>query len=113
MKKPRDLDAVQDMEQAAKLALKFLDGYTEDDFYDDEKTQAAVIRKLEVIGEAATRVSQSFKDKHSSIPWQDIIGMRHKLIHHYDDVEMGIVWGTCQNSLKELLEIINTQIKQP
>ena len=105
MKKPRDLDVVQNMEQAAKLALKFLDGYTEDEFYDDEKTQVAVIRKLEVIGEAAVRVSQSFKGKHSNIPWQDMIGMRHKLIHYYDDVEMEIVWGTCQNSLRELLEM--------
>lgn len=117
MKKPRDrsnrdIGAVCDMKLAAERALKFLEGFTEGEFYDDEKTQAAVIRQIEIIGEASKQVSQPFREKHSSVPWRKIARMRDRVIHNYNDVELAIVWDTCQSSLKELIKTIDTQIQK-
>lgn len=106
----RDLDALYDIVSAAELALEFLDGVSEEAFLDDKKTQAAVIRQLEIVGEAASRVSSATRMAHPEISWREVVGMRNKLIHRYDDVEIGLVWDTCQDSLLELLRSIRALI---
>lgn len=69
-----DRDSILDIKNAVELAQVFLDGVTEETFQSDFKTQAAVIRQLEIIGEAAGRLSKGFRQNHSGIPWQKMIG---------------------------------------
>jgi uncharacterized protein with HEPN domain len=65
--------------------------------------QAAVMRQLEIMGEAARRLSEETRQELSEIPWHQIIGMRNRLIHVYDDVDLAIVWDTVQNDLPPLI----------
>ena len=66
--------------------------------------ESAVIRKLEIIGEAAARVSAGLRDAHPEIPWRAVIGMRNRLIHGYDEVRMDQVWAVLQSHLRPLID---------
>ncbi|MBI3032063.1 DUF86 domain-containing protein [Candidatus Woesearchaeota archaeon] len=80
----------------------FSEGLSRQDFDKDELRQYAIVRAIEIIGEAAKNLSSSFTSQHSSIPWKDIIGMRDKLIHHYFGVDLKAVWDTMNNDLPDL-----------
>ena len=71
-------------------------------FLADEKTQDAVIRNFEIIGEAAKNVSEDLKGKHPELEWKDIAGMRDKLIHHYFGVKLQLVWRSVQDDIPVL-----------
>lgn len=71
-------------------------------FYDDEVLKRAVIRSLEIIGEATKRISDDFRNKYNKVPWQSMAKMRDKLIHHYTGVDYEVVWITCINKIPEL-----------
>lgn len=79
---------------------------TESDFLEDEKTQSAVIRELEVIGEATKRISDNYKNSHTEIPWKLMSGMRDVLIHDYEGVDPYTVWDTIQQNIPILIEQI-------
>ncbi|MDP2215785.1 MAG: DUF86 domain-containing protein [Methanolobus sp.] len=85
-------DYLQDILYAIKKVDDFTSDLTYDQFVEDEKTQFAVIRAIEVIGEAAKNIPDPVKNKHLSIPWRNITGMRDKLIHAYFGVDMEILW---------------------
>lgn len=85
---------------------KFIEGVSFEQFTGNEMMMAAVVRELEIIGEASNKISGDFQDRHFDIPWSEIIGMRHKLIHDYFGVDINLVWLTCQNNLAELKEKI-------
>jgi len=89
-------------ERAQKILL-FTEGMTENDFMNDEKTQSAVIREFEVIGEAAKRITEDFRRKHNTIPWKLMAGMRDMLIHNYEGVDLFNVWDTIQNNIPALI----------
>lgn len=80
--------------------------YTRDVKYEDFKSnnllQDGVIRQIEIIGEAAKRLSDIFRNQHADIPWKDIAGMRDKLIHDYFGVDMDAVWDTAQKDIPAL-----------
>ena len=65
-----------------------------DEFDRDWVVQDALIRELEILGEAAGRVSDELVQSHAEIPWREITGLRHKLIHDYFTVDLGVVWST-------------------
>jgi len=65
-----------------------VDGVTEQEFLEDVRLQDAVIRRIEVIGEAAGRLSAAFREERAGIPWREIRGMRNRMIHVYDDIDM-------------------------
>ena len=100
---PRDLDSIEDMLQASILIQKFLDGITQEEFLNDAMRQAAVVREIEIIGEAARRISDQFRVMHQQIPWSQIIGMRNILIHAYDHVDPIAVWEATQSSIPKLI----------
>ncbi|MDD3804446.1 MAG: DUF86 domain-containing protein [bacterium] len=75
---------------------------TEEDFFRNKLVQDAVIRHLEIIGEAAGKISDSIKKAHKSIKWKEIMGMRNKLIHEYFGVNIKYIWFTLKNDLPEL-----------
>lgn len=77
----------------------------------DEKTQRAVERNLEIIGEAARNISQNFQDLHKNIPWRQMVGMRNKLIHDYLGVDVTMVWQTVKNDLPKLKQNIISILK--
>ena len=62
----------------------------------------AIVREIEIIGEAAKNLSDNFKNKNKEIPWKEIIGTRDKAIHHYFDIDLGIVLGIIQNDIPDL-----------
>lgn len=96
------LHYLQDVLANAEKALAFVQGMSGDDFLRDEKTVFAVIRALEVMGEAAKNVPDNVRQKYPHIPWRDMAGMRDKLIHHYFGVDLGTVWKTVKKDLPAL-----------
>lgn len=85
---------------------------TQAEFMDDIKTQDAVIRNLQVIGEAVKRLSPDFRKQQPEIPWQDIAGMRDKLVHDYFSVNLSMVWDTIWLKIPVLKEQVNLLIEQ-
>jgi len=72
----------------------------------DDKTSSAVIRKFEIIGEAAKQVPENVKQKYSSVPWKEMAGMRDKLIHFYFGVNYKLLWQTIKNRIPEIKPVI-------
>lgn len=99
----RDLALLLDMLLAARDAQGFLEGLDETGFKASRLHQNAVIRSLEVIGEAAGKVSPATLEAHPEIPWREITGMRHRLIHGYADVRLDIVWSVATKKLAPLV----------
>ncbi|MEM0171820.1 MAG: DUF86 domain-containing protein [Conexivisphaerales archaeon] len=81
------LDAISKIE-------KFTEGVTKEIFFENVEKQYAVLRALEIIGEATKNLSRELKKKHREVPWKDIAGMRDKLIHEYFGVNLELVWET-------------------
>lgn len=112
MKEEKYRDYLQDILDYIKTIEEFVRGISFEDFRDDQKTVFAVIRGIEVIGEAAKKIPKSIRNKYASIPWKDIAGMRDKLIHDYSNVDLEILWETAQHDLPQLklliLGIINS-----
>lgn len=91
------------MRDAAREAIEFAQGRARADLNDDRKLVLALVKDIEIIGEAAYQVSQTTREHLSGIPWNDIIGMRHRLVHAYFDINLNILWRTVQDDLPPLL----------
>lgn len=102
-----------DMKLAAGDALSFVAGLDAAAFLASPLHQNAVIRSLEVIGEAAGKVSPEFRAAHPEIPWHDIIAMRHRLIHGYAEVRLDYVWAVAQDDLESLIAALDPLIPPP
>lgn len=89
------LDAISDIEV-------FIANINEAEFYKNKEKKYAVVRALEIIGEAAKNLSKEVRSKHKEIPWKDIAGMRDKLIHWYFGIKWELVWETVKNKIPEL-----------
>ncbi len=102
----RDEEYLLDILEAARLAIRYVAGKSESEFYADVQCQDAVIRRFEVIGEVARRISEETRGALSQIPWSAMIGMRNIMIHHYDDVDMKIVWDSVERALPPLVDAL-------
>jgi uncharacterized protein with HEPN domain len=87
----------------ANKAIGFVTGLSRDDFDNDELLRLAITHLLQIIGEAARRVSLDFRNTHSEIPWKAIVGMRSKVVHDYLNVDEDVVWNTVKNDLAPLV----------
>ena len=100
-------DYLDHMQQAATDACGFVEGLAKDEFLTDKRTQQAVIMSLIIIGEAATKVMDSyaeFAQTHSDVPWRNMRGMRNRIAHGYFDINLDVVWDTVRTALPSLLE---------
>ncbi len=102
----RDEAAALDILTAACAAVEFLGDLTVDQLLRDARTQSAILHQLLVIGEAAKRVSLEYRAEHSDIPWRAMAGMRDKLVHEYDDVDLDEVWNTVKRDLPNLIGVL-------
>ena len=81
-----------------------------DTFAKDQKTIDAVVRNLEIIGEAARNIPEDYKEEHSHLPWGEMMSMRNKVIHEYFGVDINILWQTIQEDLPKLKDQLNDLI---
>jgi uncharacterized protein with HEPN domain len=102
----RDAAYLRDMFEAAKLAHSYVSNVDREKFTESILLQDAVIRRLEIIGEAARRISEDTKAAYPKIPWRQMIGMRNHVTHMYDGVDLDVVWATLQKDLPALLELL-------
>jgi uncharacterized protein with HEPN domain len=106
----RDAAYLWDIVGAAKEVTRFLAGKRLDDFASDRVLQLAVERELEVIGEAAARVSGKFRDAHPEIPWSRIIAQRNVIAHQYGEIQMERIWLVATRRLPELVALLEPLI---
>ncbi|MBM4049130.1 MAG: DUF86 domain-containing protein [Planctomycetes bacterium] len=103
MKGKREVvDYVRDMLEASEKAERFVQGMTLDDFQRDEKTAFAVVRALEIIGEAARHIPKDMRARYPEVPWEDIVGMRNIVIHEYFGIDLEVIWKTVHRDLAPL-----------
>ncbi|MEM3502530.1 MAG: DUF86 domain-containing protein, partial [Candidatus Bathyarchaeia archaeon] len=92
-------------------ALSFVEGMGYDDFAKNKRTVYAVIRAVEVIGEAVKKIPKTIRNRHPGIPWKDIAGMRDKLIHEYFGVDLRRVWKTVKEDIPNLKPLFEKILK--
>ncbi len=100
----RDAAYLWDMLDAARMVEQLSSGLDFTQYSNDRRTQLAVERSLEIIGEAAGRVSAAFCDAHPDIPWRQIIGQRNILIHEYGQVKQERIWKVVRENIPHLIE---------
>jgi len=106
----RDLQFLLDMLQSAELILTYTAQCSKDEFVANVQLQDSVIRRLLVIAEAARRVSDTTRQALPNVSWQEINGMRNRLVHEYNDVNLNIVWDVVQFEIPPLIEELKLQI---
>lgn len=102
----RDDAYLLDMLLAARKVIRFTKGVTFQQFQSDELIQNAVMRQIQIIGEAARKISQPYRQENPDIPWNGIIGMRHRLVHEYFRIIPERVWDVVDKDIPGLIEII-------
>ncbi|MBW4468521.1 MAG: DUF86 domain-containing protein [Pegethrix bostrychoides GSE-TBD4-15B] len=106
----RDLQFLLDMLQSAELIATYTAQRSQAEFVENVQLQDSVIRRLLVIAEAARRVSEATRQRLPNISWQEINGMRNRLVHEYNAVNLDIVWDVVQSKIPPLIEELKLQI---
>ncbi|MEO0947932.1 MAG: DUF86 domain-containing protein, partial [Cyanobacteria bacterium J06641_5] len=99
-----------DMLQSAELIIRYTAESSKDEFLENLLLQDAVVRRLLIIAEAARRVSDTTRQSLPNVAWQEINGMRNRLVHEYDDVNLDIVWNVVQNEIPSLIVELQSRI---
>lgn len=107
----RDKDFLGDIEETVQRIASYTKGLTYKKFLLDRKTQDAVVRNFEIIGEAAKNISRDLRSKHPQIQWKKISGLRDKLIHFYFGIDYKIVWNIARKELPKLSKQIENALK--
>ena len=100
-KRPVDL-LLNDICQSIDRIEQYIKNLSFDNFSNDQKSVDAVTRNLEVIGEAANRLPNDFKEKYSEIEWYKVVGLRHRIVHEYFGIDLEIIWQILHKDLPEL-----------
>jgi uncharacterized protein with HEPN domain len=108
MSKRGDTEFLNDIQEAISRIISYVENLSYDEFLRDIKTQDAVIRNLEIIGESAKNLSRDFRKNNPDIAWKDMGKVRDKLIHHYFGVNLDIVWTI----VKDTLPVVTQQIEK-
>jgi uncharacterized protein with HEPN domain len=102
----RDAAYLLDILLAAREAREFSTGLSREQFEDSRLHQHAITKTLEIIGEAAGKISEQTRDAHPDVPWQEIIAMRHRLVHEYARIDRDKVWDVVQNDIPQLIRLV-------
>ena len=100
----RDKDLLNNMVEAIDYAMAFVEGYSYEEVVADKKTYFAVVKNMEIVGEAAYQLTTEFRNSHPATPWKVIINMRHILVHGYADIIPSVLWQTLTDDLEPLKE---------
>lgn len=106
------IDYLMDIQEAAALACEFVQGIDFDTFDNSLEKQFAVVRALEIVGEAAAHLPSTVRDLRSDVAWADIIGMRNVLVHRYFGVDTRVIWKTLHTDVPALRRIIAEMIHE-
>ena len=101
--KPDDRVRLRRIVDALSAAIRFTEGRSREDLDRDQMLAFALLHAIQIVGEAAGKISAEFRDQHPQIPWALISGMRHRLVHAYFDINHDILWTTATESVPELL----------
>lgn len=102
----RDSASLLDIVRAGQLVLEFTQGLNREQLELDVLRQSAILYQIAIIGEATKRLSREFREQHPEVPWDDMAGMRDIITHHYDRLDLDIVWQVIQRNIPQLLAII-------
>jgi uncharacterized protein with HEPN domain len=102
-----------DIASACENIIEFVEGMNAFSFFDDRKTQSAVIYQLLIMGEAVKRLSHDFRQQQPQIPWRKIAGTRDTLIHDYDDIDLDEAWRIATEDVPQLLQQLRPLLPPP
>jgi len=105
-----DLIRLRHMLDAAREAVNFAQNSRREDLDGDRKLTLALVKDVEIIGEAAYQVAEDARLNLPEIAWDDIVGMRHRLVHAYFDINLDILWKTVQEDLPPLVQILSAAL---
>ena len=108
----RDQATILDLVVAGRRIREFISDEDFEAFSADLKTQSAVLHQLMILGEACKRLSRELREQHPEIAWSDIMRMRDKLIHHYEAIDLSLVWKTATREVPELVARLASLIKE-
>lgn len=108
--RPDDLIRLRHMADAAREAIDFVRGRSRNTLDHDLQLVWALTKAVEIIGEAANQMAESSRSEVPGLPWEDIINMRHRLVHAYFDINLDILWKTVQEDLPSLISILEPLI---
>lgn len=109
----KDAAYLHDMLMASKNAIEFVAGLSFEQYLESKLVRSAVERQVEIVGEAARKVSRAFQDAHPQVPWVNIQGTRHRLAHDYGDVDHAVVWRIVLTHLPALVSQLQTLLPEP
>ena len=110
---PSDAATILDIVLACRRISRFLASTDQSAFLDDEEKQWAVVSQLMLVGEAVRRLSVDFRENMTNVPWQQIAGMRNRLIHQYDKINWTLVWKTAKEDVSQLLTKLEPLVLEP
>ncbi|MFQ5912400.1 MAG: DUF86 domain-containing protein [Nitrospinota bacterium] len=111
MSKRKDWVRLRHMLDAGQEALSFAEGKSRESLDVDRQLVLALVKSIEILGEASSRVSKETRDSHPQIPWQEIIAMRNRLIHAYYEINLDLVWDTLTADLPPLVRALETLLR--
>ena len=97
---------LRDMLDTARKALRRIEGVAREEYDANEDLRIVLAHLIQIIGEAASHVSREFREEHPEIPWQAIVGMRHRIVHDYTMIDEDRVWDTAASDLPELVRLL-------
>lgn len=97
---------------AARKARSIFDAHRREELDDDWESAYALRLSLQILGEAAGRLSREWQDDHSEIPWSEVVGLRHVLVHGYDAVDLDILWKIAEKDLPPLITAVEALLKR-
>jgi len=102
MNEKNDLAYIEHILESIDAIMKFSKGINKEELTSNRLKQSAIVREIEIIGEAVKNISGGIKDKHKEIEWKEIAGTRDKMIHHYFGVDLDIIWNIIKINLPDL-----------
>jgi uncharacterized protein with HEPN domain len=107
-----DLIRFRHMLDAAKEAISFIKGKKRSDLDTDRMLVLSLVKSIEIMGEAASKVTKESRDSHPEVPWLNIIGMRNRLIHAYFDIDLDRVWDTITDDLPPVIAALKKMVQK-